>query len=266
MNETSNGQGSGTGASALFGAVAAAYARHRLTYPSAFFDLLLQRLPASPLVWDCGCGSGQASHDLAERGAQVIATDASAAQLAAARPHPRITYRQATAEVSGLPDACVDGVLVAAAVHWFAGRAFNTEVRRVCKPAAVMAWIGYLPMRLPDSSIQSVMDTFHNRTLSAWWPAERRWVEQSYAGLDFPGEEWPFPAGLWISRRWTLAELLAHIGTWSAVQRSREAGADSLPSLAAELTPLWPDQGAGTLQVRWPFMGRWGTVVRPAGP
>lgn len=164
---------------------------------------------------------------------------------AAARPHPRIGYRQATAEISGLPVASVDGVLVAAAVHWFAGKAFNPEVRRVCKPAAVMAWIGYLPVRLPDTRIQSVMDTFHNRTLSAWWPAERRWVEQSYAGLEFSGHEWPFPAGLLISRRWTLAELLAHTGTWSAVLRSREAGADFLPSLAAQLTPLGPCRCAG---------------------
>jgi hypothetical protein len=60
MNETSNEQGGGSGASTLFGAMAAAYARHRLTYTSALFDLLLQRLPASPLLWDCGCGSGPA--------------------------------------------------------------------------------------------------------------------------------------------------------------------------------------------------------------
>jgi SAM-dependent methyltransferase len=265
MTETSGNQASRTQASALFGAVAAAYARHRLTYPAAFFEALLERLPADPLLWDCGCGSGQASLDLADRGARVIATDASAAQLAAAQPHPRISYRQAPAEASGLATASVDGVLVAAAVHWFAGEAFNREVRRVGKPGAVLAWIGYLPLQLPEPGLQAVLDGFHNGTLAPWWPAERRWVEQSYAGLAFPGENWPFPPGLWIERRWTLAELLAHIGTWSAVQRCREAGADPLPALAAELTPLWPDQGAGDLRVRWPFMGRWG-AVRPAGP
>jgi SAM-dependent methyltransferase len=265
MSETSGDQASRTQASALFGAVAAAYARHRLTYPASFFELLLQHLPADPLVWDCGCGSGQASLDLADRGARVIATDASAAQLAAAQPHPRITYRQAPAEASSLATASVDGVLVAAAVHWFAGETFNSEVRRVSKPGAVLAWIGYLPLRLAEPGLQAVLDGFHNGTLAPWWPAERRWVEQSYAGLAFPGEDWLFPPGLWIERRWTLAELLAHIGTWSAVQRSREAGTDPLPTLAAELTPLWPDQGAGVLRVRWPFMGRWGRV-RPAGP
>jgi SAM-dependent methyltransferase len=242
-----------------FGAVAAAYARHRITYPAGFYDAFLARLPTNPLVWDCGCGSGQASVDLADAGARVIATDASDAQLAAASPHPRIRYLQADATASGLADASLDGVLVAAAVHWFAGEPFNAEVRRVCKPGAVMAWIGYLPLQLPEARLQTPLDAFHQGTLAAWWPAERLWVEQSYAGLTFPGEEWPFPTGLWIERYWTLSELIAHIGTWSAVQRSREAGIDLLPALQAELAALWPDIGRAPLPMRWPFMGRWGS-------
>ena len=247
-------------ASSLFGAVAAAYARHRISYPAAFFEAFLGQLPPDPLVWDCGCGSGQASLDLASAGARVIATDASAAQLAAAQPHPRVCYQQAQASASGLAGASVDGVLVAAAVHWFAGEAFNAEVRRVGRPGAMLAWIGYLPLQVPDGQLQAVLDRFHNGTLAPWWPAERRWVEQSYAGLDFPGEEWPFPKHLWIERRWTLSALIAHIGTWSAVQRSREAGQDPLPSLQAELESLWPERGQAPLLARWPFMGRWGRV------
>ena len=47
----------------LFGAVSVAYGRHRPTYPEAFFEAFAAHLkPASgaaPLVWDCGCGSGQ---------------------------------------------------------------------------------------------------------------------------------------------------------------------------------------------------------------
>ena len=58
----------------------------------------------------------------------------------------------------------------------------------------------------------------------------------------------------------TLAELIAHIGTWSAVQRSREAGSDPLPNLQAELESLWPEMGQAALLVRWPFMGRWGQL------
>jgi SAM-dependent methyltransferase len=244
----------------LFGAVARNYASHRLTYPPAFFAAFAERCGGLELVWDCGCGNGQASLALAGHFAQVIATDASAAQLEAAFQHPRVSYRCAPAEASGLEDSSVDGVLVAAAVHWFAGEGFNSEVQRVARPGAAMAWIGYLPLQLEEAHLQSVVDRFYSVDLAAWWPPQRRWVDQSYAGLAFPGKEWPFPADLWIERHWTLSALLGYLGTWSAVQAARETGVDPLATLAAELAPLWPGGDAAKVLVRWPFMGRWGLV------
>jgi len=224
------------------------------------------RLPrgAQSTVWDCGCGNGQASVALAQRVEHVEATDASAAQLAMAVPHPRVHYRPASATSSGLPAAAVDGVLVAAAIHWFAGEAFNREARRVCRAGAVMAWIGYLPPRLEVPALQDLLDQFTEDTLGAWWPPQRRWVDECYAGLPFPGTEALFPQDLWIERRWTLTELLGFVGTWSAVQRCREAGQDPLPPLEAELRRHWPEGGQGVVHLRWPFMGRWG-VVQQAG-
>ena len=246
-----------------FGPVAADYARQRPTYPEAFWDAYVARLGSAARVWDCGCGSGQAALALATRGVRVIATDASAAQLAAATPNPQISYRQAPAEASGLPSASVDGVVVAAAVHWFAGEAFNAEVGRVCKPGAVMAWIGYLPFLLTGVAtpmLQAEIDQFYGITLEPWWPPERRWVDQCYAGLPFPGQEWAFPQDLWIERHWNLVQLLGYLGTWSAVQAARAAGDDPLPALRSTLLPLWPEGGRAALGVRWPFMGRWGRI------
>lgn len=129
----------------LFSQVADRYASHRPTYPQGFFSDLAARCADRALAWDCGCGNGQASLALADHFAQVIATDASAQQIQQARPHRRVSYRTASATASGLEDGSVDAILVAQAVHWFAGEAFNTEVRRVAKPQALMAWIGYLP-------------------------------------------------------------------------------------------------------------------------
>ncbi|MFQ6538106.1 MULTISPECIES: class I SAM-dependent methyltransferase [Aphanothece] len=251
-------------ASDLFGAVATAYARHRLTYPAPFFEAFTARLGHGARVWDCGCGSGQAALDLAERGLQVIATDASAAQLAAGRPHPLIEYRLAPAEASGLESASVDGVLVAAAVHWFDAEAFNAEVRRVARPGALLAWIGYLPLQIPDARLQSTLEQFRTVVLRPWWAPECDWVEQRYAGLAFPGLEEPFLQGLWIERHWRLSDLLGHIGTWSALQRSRHQGLELLEPLEAALGRQWPGQGSTPLPLRWPFMGRWGRVD-PAG-
>lgn len=246
----------------LFGAVSQAYAAHRPSYPDHFFTAFAERCPSHQRVWDCGCGSGQASLTLAQHFDQVLATDASAAQLEQAQPHPRITYSQASAWASGLEAASVDGVLVAAAVHWFAGDAFNTEVRRVAKAGAVMAWIGYLPLQLTSEVLQTCLDRFYATTLEPWWPHERRWVDQRYAGLPFPGEEWPFPQDLWIERQWSLDDLAGYLGTWSAVETARRAGVDPLPELVDTMRALWPGHGHQRLLTRWPFMGRWGVITR----
>lgn len=246
---------------ALFGAVSRAYAAHRPTYPASFFEAFAARCPSRQRVWDCGCGSGQASRALAEHFQQVVATDASAAQLAQADPHPRIDYREASSSDSGLEAQSVDGVLVAAAVHWFAGEAFNAEVRRVASPAAAMAWIGYLPLQLALPELQQLLDQFYRHTLEPWWPPQRRWVDQSYAGLEFPGEEWPFPQDIWIERQWALDDLVGYLSTWSAVEAARRSGQDPLAELADQLCNVWPDQGQQRLMARWPFMGRWGRIT-----
>lgn len=251
--------------SAWFEAVAGRYARYRPTYPDAFWEIYTAQLTApAPVVWDCGCGNGQAALALAQRGVRVIGTDASAAQIDAAAPHPLIRYRQAPAEASGLEAASIDGVLVAMAVHWFAGEAFNAEVRRVAKAGALLAWIGYLPLRVAGEGaerLQPLLDHFYGQTLEPWWPPERRWVDQRYSGLPFPGNEWAFPQDLWIERRWDLDQLLGYLDTWSAVQAARASGEDPLQSLAAELRARWPGGGTAALDLRWPFMGRWGCVT-----
>jgi SAM-dependent methyltransferase len=240
--------------------VAADYAAFRPTYPPAFFAAFARRCAARNVVWDCGCGNGQATLDLAAQFARVEASDASGAQLAQAVRHPRIRYRQAPAQASGLAGASVDGVLVAAAIHWFAGPDFTAEVRRVARPGAAMAWIGYLPLRLDCAPLQARLDRFYDADLAPWWPPQRQLVDRAYADLEFPGREWPFPRELWIERHWDLARLLGYLGTWSAVQAAREQGVEPLAELGRELAGHWPEQGATPLLVRWPFMGRWGRI------
>ncbi len=50
-----------------FSRLAAQYAEFRPRYPGALFDLLARIAPARARAWDCACGSGQATLDLAER-------------------------------------------------------------------------------------------------------------------------------------------------------------------------------------------------------
>ena len=108
-----------TGFKDHFSGHAALYADCRPSYPPALAEALAEISPARGLALDCGCGSGQLSVLLAKRFERVEATDASAAQIGQAIAHPKVTYRVAPAEASGLGDASCDLVVAAQAVHWF---------------------------------------------------------------------------------------------------------------------------------------------------
>lgn len=128
-----------------FRSVATSYAQFRPHYPEALFRWVAAQSPNHQAVWDCGSGSGQATEGLAQHFATVEATKISAARHAQAPPLRNVHYRVAPAERSGLPDASMDAVVVAQALHWFSLNAFYDEVRRVLRPgglvvAGAMGW------------------------------------------------------------------------------------------------------------------------------
>src|SRR5438477_911228 len=88
----------------LFSCCAADYARYRPTYPDSLFEFIARSAPGKETVWDCGTGDGQAALGLAEHFQHVIATDASAGQIAKAFPHPAVTYMVSPAEKAPIPD------------------------------------------------------------------------------------------------------------------------------------------------------------------
>src|SRR5215207_5405873 len=87
-----------------FSTVARRYADYRPRYPAALFDYLAELLPRPAVAWDCACGNGQATLDLAKRCQSVIGTDASQEQIAAATGPANVEFRVAPAEQSGLAD------------------------------------------------------------------------------------------------------------------------------------------------------------------
>jgi ubiquinone/menaquinone biosynthesis C-methylase UbiE len=98
---------------------AAAYSRHRPTYPPALYDAVLGATRGRDLAVDIGTGSGQAAVVLAEHFQRVVAQDGSAAQLQHAnRERENVTYEQADACATGLTNQCADLVTVAQALHW----------------------------------------------------------------------------------------------------------------------------------------------------
>src|SRR5512143_4103348 len=242
-----------------FSPVAPRYAAFRPGYPDALFEWLAGLAPSRALAWDCATGNGQAAEGLARHFERVVATDASAAQIAAAAPNPRIYYRVAAAEESGLPPSSADLVTVAQALHWFDLQRFYGEVERVLVPGGVLAAWTYGMLETGDAKIDALLDEFYTATLGPFWPPERRHVETGYRTLPFPYPELP-AAQFSMERRWTLEELLGFLRTWSATVRFTEINRlDPVEPLGKKIAPLWE----GARMIRWPLAIRAGHKERP---
>ncbi|HVT59142.1 MAG TPA: class I SAM-dependent methyltransferase [Thermoanaerobaculia bacterium] len=240
-----------------FSGHAADYAAYRPGYPPALFHLLAGLPRRRALAWDCGTGNGQAATGLAAHFERVIATDASREQIANAAPDPRIEYRIARAESSGLAAGSVDVVCCAQSVHWFDFDLFYREVNRVLAPGGVLALLTYNLARV-DEAVDRLTDRLAYQIAAAYWPPERRWVDEEYLTLPFPFREIAVPAQENVAQ-WDLRRFLLYLGTWSANRRySQATGSDPVKAIADELAAAWGDPAA-VRRVRWPLYMRVGT-------
>jgi SAM-dependent methyltransferase len=239
-----------------FSAVATEYAGARPDYPSSLYDWIAAIAPADCLLWEAGCGSGQATRGLAHRFNRVHATDPSAAQVAQARlawanRSTNITFAIEPGERCSLPGASADAACVAQALHWFDRPAFFAECARVLKPGGVLVAWGYQDIVVPEA-IARQNDALQ-AAIRPHWPPQRTLVDEAYAGFD-----WPFPAirapGFELRAQWTLARLLGYFSSYSATQRYRDAhgGEDPVAALAPAFAEGWGDPHA-VREVRWPM-------------
>lgn len=118
-----------------FGPRAGAYASFRPAYPSAAIDAVLAGLgdPHALQIADVGAGTGISSRLFADRGALVVAIEPNAAMRDAAQPHPRVVWRDATADATGLADRSVDLTTACQAFHWFAIARAMEELARIAR-------------------------------------------------------------------------------------------------------------------------------------
>lgn len=236
------------------------YRRYRPGYPASLFEWLASECEERRAAWDCGTGNGQAAIGLAEHFERVIATDASATQLAAAIPCERVQYRQAKAESSGLAGHSMDLVTVAQAAHWFNHTHFNREVTRVLKPGGLVAIWTYGLCSINDQ-VDPILQHFYGKVVGPFWPPERSHVASGYRSIPFPYRERQTPE-MDIIASWVLADLLGYLSSWSATQLCRQkTGIDPVAEWHDNFLLAWGGDAATERTIRWPLHLRVGRVT-----
>ncbi len=134
----------------LFAGAAHYYARYRLPYPDALFDLLVERfgLDGASRVLDLGTGTGQVAIPLAARCGEVVALDISGEMIAEGTRIAAVAgltnLRWAVAAAEELPPALgpCQLVTIGAAFHWMDRDAVLDRVRQLLVPNGGIALMG----------------------------------------------------------------------------------------------------------------------------
>lgn len=113
-----------------FGHAAEEFERYRPDYPRELFDHILAAVPAErhDRALDLGAGTGKSTRALIPHFREVIAVEPDPGMAAKlAEEIPQAIVRNATAEACVQPDASLDLVTIANALHWMeASRVFAT--------------------------------------------------------------------------------------------------------------------------------------------
>jgi SAM-dependent methyltransferase len=236
------------------------YEAFRPNYPPELFAYLARVAPGRELAWDCATGNGQAALGIAPYFASVIATDASAQQIEQARPCENVRYAVAPADAAPLGDGSVDLVTVSQALHWFDLTAFYAEVRRVARPDSLLAvWCYEMHSITPE--VDALVSRLYHDIVGAYWPPERKLVEDGYARIAFPFDE-VTPPQFRMAESWDYGRFVGYLGTWSATKRYQHAiGHDPVDLVRRELETAWGDPSL-VRQVVWPLHLRVGIARR----
>ena len=242
---------------------AARYAAGRPYIHPLFMARLRPWLSGTALGADVACGTGLSSVALADLVEQVLAYDVSAAMLAEAAAHPRVTYAQAPAEALPLPDLALDVMTVGLGIHWFDRPRFFAEARRTLKPNGVLAV--YDMFFLAELEGRPDFTAWMHEQYGTRYPPPPRWpyrldeAQASSEGFRFHEERldhWQT-----LSRAGLVAYLMTHSNTVVVSDEGRETPEAIAGWLDTQLQPFLP----GDEQGHFRFGGLLRVLTRPDG-
>lgn len=230
------------------------YAKFRPTYPQGLYNFLLSLVTTKETAWDCGTGNGQVAQELSKYFTTVYATDISEKQIANAVQKDNIIYKVEGAEKTEFPSNTFDLITIAQAIHWFNFNVFYEEAKRVMKPDAIIAVIGYGLIRIDDAT-DKIIDKFYYETIGSYWDKERKYVDENYTTIPFPFKEINAPV-LYNTFEWNVDQMIGYLQTWSAIQHYIKANnSDPVELIQNELRNVWNNE---TKKVCFPILLRVG--------
>jgi hypothetical protein len=242
----------------LFSGHSKDYAKYRPGYPKELFDYILQFVDKKERAWDCATGNGQAAVVLAEHFKKVDATDISEAQIKNAVAKNNIEYHVCPAEHTNFADKTFDLITVAQAYHWLDWKKFRQEVMRTGKSNAVIAVWAYGLINTEDEKLNQLIDHFYYEVIGTYWDAERKYVDENYATVDFDYSTLP-TKDFSIKLNWNKESFLGYLSSWSAVQNFiKQNQLSPLDQMKKDLDLLWDN--SKEIKIEFPVFLKLGSV------
>ncbi len=165
----------------VFNEVAAEYDRHRPAYPDELIDYACEVAGIEPgdAVLEVGCGTGQLTRSLVDRGLRVVAVEPGRRLAALAERSLEgagdVEFVSARFEDAHLPRSHFRAMFSAAAFHWIDPDVGWEKAARVLAPGGTLALIQYCGLQDETDDQATLLATLRRIApeLAAGWPAYR---------------------------------------------------------------------------------------------